>query len=438
MGNIGSKLISFLLLPYYTHKLTLAEYGRLDLITTSILFFELIVTLKLDHSLYKFFNGKTANKSQIKFQVASSIIMMSILVAGLYFLTENFIELKPGRITLIYILTSIYRNSLRMFLRAERRRKLYSISGVVHTFLFLTLNIVMISKFNLGLEGVLFSGIISNLSVFLFFKVLRFNEIRKEDITFKDMKNLISFSFPLAITSFLWWIIRFSDKFVLTYFRGIEVNSIYGAAVKISSILIIFESIFNLIWQETAVDMKVENRKEIYGKVYTEYNKVQLTMCLLLISSYRIFCTYFLETRYSQVWKYAVILLIANYFKGRISFLAVILYEQSQNEKLIKPLVIGSAANILLNLYLVRIFGISAVVFSTLICYLLIYMMIKNEVDVDIDFNKLFSYKILILISLIGNFTLNDYGVIINLLIMIIISLKFNKKIIKKVIGVVR
>ena len=76
-------------------------------------------------------------------------------------------------------------------------------------------------------------------------------------------------------------------------------------------------------------------------------------------------------------------------------------------------------------------FGIPAVVFSTLICYLLIYMMIKNEVDVDIDFNKLFSYKILILVSLIGNFTLSDHGVIINLLIMIIISLKFNKKIIK-------
>lgn len=36
IGNLGSKIISFVIVPFYTYVLTAEEYGSADLITTTV------------------------------------------------------------------------------------------------------------------------------------------------------------------------------------------------------------------------------------------------------------------------------------------------------------------------------------------------------------------------------------------------------------------
>lgn len=36
IGNLGSKVITFLIVPFYTYYLTTAEYGTADLVTTTV------------------------------------------------------------------------------------------------------------------------------------------------------------------------------------------------------------------------------------------------------------------------------------------------------------------------------------------------------------------------------------------------------------------
>ena len=46
IGNFGSKILSFLLLPFYTYYLSTNDYGYFDLITTTISLLTPIITFQ--------------------------------------------------------------------------------------------------------------------------------------------------------------------------------------------------------------------------------------------------------------------------------------------------------------------------------------------------------------------------------------------------------
>ena len=54
VGNMGSKLLIFFLVPYYTYVLSTAEYGTADLITTTASLIIPVVTLSITEAVFRF------------------------------------------------------------------------------------------------------------------------------------------------------------------------------------------------------------------------------------------------------------------------------------------------------------------------------------------------------------------------------------------------
>lgn len=65
LGNIGSKVISFFLIPLYTNILTTAQYGVTDLITTIVTVAVPILTLNICESVMRFGLDKDVTKTKI-------------------------------------------------------------------------------------------------------------------------------------------------------------------------------------------------------------------------------------------------------------------------------------------------------------------------------------------------------------------------------------
>lgn len=64
LGNLGSKLISFFLIPLYTNALTTTEYGVVDLIATVGTVAAPVLTLNICESVMRFALDKDANKDK--------------------------------------------------------------------------------------------------------------------------------------------------------------------------------------------------------------------------------------------------------------------------------------------------------------------------------------------------------------------------------------
>lgn len=65
IGNFGTKLISFFLVPIYTYTLSVADYGTADLVTTVSFVMAPMLTLNLSDAVLRFPLDKKGNDNQI-------------------------------------------------------------------------------------------------------------------------------------------------------------------------------------------------------------------------------------------------------------------------------------------------------------------------------------------------------------------------------------
>mgnify|MGYP000157867757 CR=1 FL=1 len=98
IGNFGSKILSYFLVPIYTLYLTTSEYGLFDLIQSSINLLIPILTINMSAVILRFSLDENADFKSI-FSIAIKISLIGILFISIIFnLKEGF---KP---TLIYVI----------------------------------------------------------------------------------------------------------------------------------------------------------------------------------------------------------------------------------------------------------------------------------------------------------------------------------------------
>lgn len=84
LGNLGSKLISFFLIPLYTNALTTAEYGVVDLVATVGTVAVPLLTLNICESVMRFALDEDANTRKIT-QIGTGILLIGMMVGKFEF-----------------------------------------------------------------------------------------------------------------------------------------------------------------------------------------------------------------------------------------------------------------------------------------------------------------------------------------------------------------
>ena len=87
VGEICPRIISFFLLPVYTHFLSPADYGILSYTNTVMLFLFALGTLSLNSFVlrYYFIWNKEHERRRLIGSVVSVILVMNLLILGLAF-----------------------------------------------------------------------------------------------------------------------------------------------------------------------------------------------------------------------------------------------------------------------------------------------------------------------------------------------------------------
>ena len=89
LGNVGTKIISFLLIPLYTKCLSTSEYGTFDLISITVSLLIPILTLNIVQSVMIFSLDEKNDKEQI-FSISIRIVINSFLIIVFFVLLNHF------------------------------------------------------------------------------------------------------------------------------------------------------------------------------------------------------------------------------------------------------------------------------------------------------------------------------------------------------------
>ena len=378
IGNFASKLLSFLLVPFYTAALSTSEYGTADMITTSVNLVMPVFTLLVYESVMRY-SLDIANDRK---QVFSIGLYVTIIGGILITLGSQILKLsntlRPYILLFIlyYISLAVY-NLILQFVKGIEQVAVYSTAGVVNTFIFITSNIIFLLFCNLGVSGYLMAFVIGHtaaaLYAFLKAGVYRY-VIGYSKLQFDIFLKMLRYSIPMIPNSISWWISNSSDKYILTFFWGVSINGIYSVAYKIPSILTIAINIFISAWQISAVEnFGSKESSEFYADIYDKYESLLFIGSAVLIGGVQILARYLFSNDFYAAWLYTPVLICASMFNSLAAFYGSVYTSAKRTSMLFYSTLAGATVNIVLNILMIPSMGAMGAAIATMISYIVVW-----------------------------------------------------------------
>ncbi len=439
-GNFGSKILSFLLLPFYTHYLSTNDYGYFDLITSAISLLIPIITFEINEGLYRYLLD-AKNDEEVNNYVSNSfyIVVRNLLIFNLVYLF--FVQIKSFQfeyIILLQVNLNIISGFWAQIARGLRNNAEYSVSGIISTIVTLGLNIIFITVMNLRVGSLIFSSILSSIAVIIYLDYkLKIHRYLKLNINKKIKNQLLVFSIPLIPNVISWWFMNVSDRYFLAYFVGIEANGIYAIANKFPSILMMVNSIFSLAWQESAIsEYESDDRDKFYTKMFDILISLEFASIIILLAFTKLMFRYLVDIKFFSAWVYVPFLYFGAVFSIFSSFYSAGYLSAKDTKAAFYTSIFGGLVNVILNIILIPLIGIQGASISTMISLLVMWVTrawhTKKYFRVYINIRKIIMLFICCIVFIFTYFNNNKLLEFIMMFLAVAISLLLNRKLIKK------
>ena len=405
IGTFLPKLASFITLPILTGCLTKEELGTYDLITVLVSLLLPAATLQIQTAAFRFLIDIRHEPSEIKtiitciffFICPTSVLILLILFFSLY--SQPFII---RLLICLYFLTDIVVNAERQICRGIDRNIDYSISAVLSAIGKILFAVVFVLWLKYGLVGTLLSLLFASIlsSGFLFFKVRIHDYIDPKCFSIDKLKEMLCYSWPMVPNSMSAWVMRVSDRFVISFAMGIPANAVYAVANKIPSLLNLAQNTFTLAWQENAsIASRDTDAGEYYSSMFRTLFDLMAGFFGLLIAVAPLLFRILIRGDYLEAYYQIPILFLATFFFSMSTFLGGIYVAYMKTKSVGITTMAAAAINLMVDIVLIKRIGLYAASGSTLISY--IFLFIFRIIDVQRIITILYSKRHLLLVIMV-------------------------------------
>lgn len=372
IGNLGTKILTFLIVPLYTYYISTSDMGDYDLLITSVSLLAPIVSLKISDATYNWMIKQTkSNEICIKAtynyllkSCALSVIVVSII--------GHFVHIWNLKLFLAIMVLDPFLETTQKILRGLKNQKLFAASGIIYTGILVTLNFVTVCIMRLGVSSLLSNTIISQLIsialIFVLEKRMRCLTVSVDkNILLETQKEMLKYSMPLVPSTLSWWVMSVSDRYIVRFFLGSSFNGIYAIATKFPSVLQTFFVLFNNAWTDMALanlHSKEENTKyvsDLFEKMYMF--SFSVIFCLIPIT--KIVTQLILSTDYKIGSIYIGFLYLGAIFQGFSTFASVGYLQSKKTARAATSSMAGAIINLVVDFILIKSVGLFAAALST-------------------------------------------------------------------------
>lgn len=405
------KAINIVTTPIFTRLLTTDEYGEYSVYTSWLGIFTVFVSMNL--SLGVFMRGLIKFKNQKK-EFASSMQFLTLVLVCIWivicFSFSRFINSLTNLTTIriVLMILTIWFTSIFGFWAAEQRidyqyKKLVPITLLV-TILGQILGVVLIRT----LEDKVTARILGTVVVDALFYIWLFvGDIKKGKclVDFYFWKYALLFNIPLIPHYLSQVILNSSDRIMIEKMVGTSAAGIYGLAYSISQVMAMFNTALAQT-EEPWLYRKIEERKieEISSIAYMSFVFIAGMNLILILFAPEIISFFAPKSYYNAIWIIPPIAMSV-FFSFSYYFFAVFEYYFEETKPIAVASCIGAILNIVLNYYLIPIYGYYAAGYTTLICFMIYaifhYIFMRKICLEKLDGKEPFSIKKYVFIALI-------------------------------------
>lgn len=378
IGTFSSKVLSFIMVFFYSRAMQTDEFGVLDIIVNSASLLLPIAMLGITNGIIRFGLDDENKKSDVFTTALISVAIGFGLLLAFSPLIMKVEDLRKYIVLLyLYVLMSSLRHICSYFIRADNRVKLYAADGVFSTFMTCLLTIIFLIPLKMGIRGYLLAVILADFSSVIFLSIggKIFKNIKFKGLNTSLTRRMIRFSVPLIPTSLLWWVINVSDRYFVKYMIGADANGLYSVAYKIPTVLTLVATIFLDAWQISAVkENTYPDRNRFYTNVFASFSGLVFVASAVLILFAKFVTKILLAESYYTSWRYIPLLMLATVFSCFVTFLGDIYLVEKRSVSTLLTTVIGAVLNIFLNYLLIPSYGPNGAAFATCVSYFAVFL----------------------------------------------------------------
>jgi O-antigen/teichoic acid export membrane protein len=367
------------MMPLYTGMLGTDGYGAVGIIVNASMLIMGVITLSVGESVIRFGLDDKYDKSQV-FSIGLITTITGLIIFIPVVPSIGLIDFLSSYSILIYlyVFTGSIKSVCALFVRSTGNVRLFAIDGIFTTIINISLNLIFLLGFNLGVLGYVLSVVLADLSsiIFLFYmgRLSRYLKLFGID---KQLRRLMfRFSIPMMPTAIMWWVTNVSGTFFITAMHGLDYTGVYNAAYKLPNIIALVAGIFSQAWNMSAI---TERNSRTIAKFYSDVFNFYQSIIYVVAATMMLFINRVLGIMaqgegFEGAFRYSPPIILAVVFTCFSTFMGSVYVASKKSVRSMLTAMTGAAANIIMNFLLIPILGINGAALSAMISYVIVFV----------------------------------------------------------------
>jgi O-antigen/teichoic acid export membrane protein len=279
---VATKIASILLLPVYTRYLTPADYGVMELLDLATSVVTVLVGIHLSDAFLYFYSA--AKDDETRDRTLTTAFLGAAGMACVFAFPVLF--LAP-RLSLLVLQTNRYGYFFQLtffsliflfpqevatgYLRFKNESGLLVKLQVCRLCLAISLNVILLAYFRLGIAAMLYSQLAGNLFMASCAGYAGLRRV-KWQWDYRIFMQLFRYALPIGFSGIAVMVVNFGDRFFLQRNVTVAEVGLYSLAYKIGMLVGHLQGIFCTYWMsQMFIIMKRPDGNRIFGRVTTYY-----------------------------------------------------------------------------------------------------------------------------------------------------------------------
>ncbi len=277
---ILERAAGFILLPLYTHFMSPADYGLMELLDMTSAVVTMLIGLRLGHALFYFY--ECCSTPEMRDRYTSTAFGGAILIGAAVGLIGC---LGAHQISYLILGNAKYASYFWLLflsfgfslpqeigfscLRAANDSKKFVVWYVCRFTMALVLNATLVIGFRLGPKGLLWSSLATSLTFALALTSSHLSRIEFV-MDWQYFRDLSRYSMPLVFSALAMFLIHFGDRFFLQHYVTLSELGIYAIAYKTGMMISYAAAPFNTYWRSQMFALvRTPQGEAVYARVAT-------------------------------------------------------------------------------------------------------------------------------------------------------------------------
>lgn len=380
IGNIGSKLITFLMVPLYTYFVhDTGDFGYYDVCLTVCLLLLPFFTLQLRDGAFRFLldcDDETQRRRIVSFvaRTMASSLVITLLVATVLALFTDIQHL--GYAVGLLIAMSLQEVYSQVF-RGLGNNRAFVMVGILSALGIGVFSVIFVAYLHWGIRGIFLANIIARLLALVLVeaKVRLITRHTSWNIRIgKVGRDIIRYTLPLLPGSLCWWLTGSSDRLFVTHFLGLDVNGVYAVAIRFTGIINTLAIIFYQAWQETAIlQYHSPDRDRFFSRMFNSYIFLLGIILVGYVFLLKVNYGWLVAPQYHQSLNYIYPLGLSAVLFALSAFFDMGYQCAKDTSRTLPAIVLSAVINVILNFLLIKPLGVYGVILTQVITYTVLF-----------------------------------------------------------------